>query len=194
MAKANDTGAGIDSGGPEVTLAERIRADSQNLTQLTAINDLGPLVPGTESDASELSAVLARMAHDERFKDVCSVVASTGAVYYYSETYITKSYAVLLARAQADDPCTVIAATVREESRTYPRPTNLELFKEQVFNIDSEELETHVARIQERSEFEDIKSIHASTGARYLYSDRHMTEDLARSLVEWVEVEEEENP
>ena len=46
----------------------------------------------------------------------------------------------------------------------------------------------------ERQEFQDIKPIHASTGARYLYSNLYMDEDYAISLVEWEEVERDENP
>ncbi len=71
-----------------------------------------------------------------------------------------------------NDPCATIATMVRNESRVYPQPTNIELF----------------------AEFKDIQLIHASTDARYLYSNLYMDEDHARSLVEWEEVEREENP
>ncbi len=149
-------------------------------------------MPDLEPD--KIAVNLAEVLRDDRYRDIKSVVASTGAVYLYSETYITRNYADILVRVEANDPCATIAGMVRDESRIYPRPTNIELFKEQVFNIAPDELETHIAGTLERQEFQDIKLIHASTGARYLYSDLYMDEDYARSLVEWEEVERDENP
>lgn len=69
-----------------------------------------------------------------------------------------------------NDLCATIAAMVRNESRVYPQPTNIELFMEPIFNIDPDELETHITRTLELAEFKDIQLIHASTDARYLYS------------------------
>ncbi len=173
-------------------IAERVREDSHNLVKLTDVDSLGAL--GSDLAPDDLETNLADMVKDDRYKDIKSVAAPTGAVYFYSETYITKNYAEILARAEADDPCATIALTVREESKIYPRPTNIELFKDRIFNIDPDEFETHIARTLERQEFNDIKLINASTVARYLYSSLYMSEDYAKSLVEWEEVEQYENP
>ena len=200
MPKANQSSGEIgadNSGAKELQLriAERIRGDSSNLAQLTTADSLGPLISGIKPGGSDgAEALLVEMAHEDSYKDIASVVTSTGAVCFFSETFITKNYAEILARARENNPCATIVTTVREESQTYPRPTNVELFKEQVFNIDPDELEGHLARIKERREFEDIKLLFASTGARYMYSNLHMTEDYARSLIEWEEVEQHENP
>ncbi len=176
----------------QIQIAEKVREESKNLAKLTSVNSLITLVSGLEADKVE--ANVAELLKDNRCQDIKSVVASTGAVYLYSETYITKNYADVLVRAEANDPCATIAATVRDESRMYPRPTNIELFKDQVFNIEPDELDTHIGLTMERQEYKDIKLITASTEARYLYSDLYMNEDYARSLVEWVEVDQEENP
>ncbi len=173
-------------------IAEKIREKSKNLAKLTSVYSLSTSGPGLEADKVEVN--IAEMLRDNRYRDIKSVVASTSAVYLYSETYVTRNYANILVRAEVNDPCATIAAMVRNESRVYPQPTNIELFKEPIFNIDPDELETHIARTLERQEFQDIKLIHASTDARYLYSNLYMDEDYARSLVEWEEVEREENP
>lgn len=173
-------------------IAEKVRENSENLSKLTGVDSLGTLM--SDAKPEEIEANLAEMANNDGYRDIKSVVASTGAIYLYSETYITKHYADILVRVEANDPCATIAGMVRDESRIYPRPTNIEFFKEQVFNIAPDEIETNIARMLEREEFKDIKLLTASTGARYLYSDLYMEEDYARSLVEWEEVEREENP
>ncbi|MFC1957322.1 hypothetical protein ACFLX0_00685 [Chloroflexota bacterium] len=173
-------------------VAGKVREDSQNLAKVTAIDSFGTADPVLEIGKVKVS--LADMEKDDRYQDIKSVVASTGAVYLFSETYITNNYADILVRAEVNDPCATIAATVRDESRIYPRPTAIEYFNNPIFNINPEELEEHLTDTLERPDFKDIKLINASTGARYLYSNLYMNDDYARSLVEWVEVGEEENP
>ncbi len=173
-------------------IASKVREDSKNLAKSTNVDSLATLDPGLE--AAKVEASFVDMEKDERYRDIKSVIASTGAVYLYSETYITRSYADILVRAETNDPCATIAATVRDEARIYPRATRIEFFKNPIFNINPEELEGHLASTMERPEFKDIKPITASTGARYLYSNLYMNEDYAISLVEWKEVGEEENP
>ena len=197
MSNTNQTSEGTDKNRDEeieVRIAAKVREDSQDPAQLTSVDSLGPLATTDQEEILEIELNLAEMFKDERYNDIKSVVASTGVVYLYSSTYITKNYAEILVRAATNDPVAAIAATVREESRIYPRPTKIELFKERVFNIDPDELETHIASVLEHQKFNDIKLIHASTGAHYLYSNLHLNEDYAKSLVEWEEVEQYENP
>ena len=173
-------------------IANKVREDSKNLAKLTDVDSLATLDPGLEAAKVEVSLV--DMEKDDRYRDIKSVIASTGAVYLYSEICITKSYADILVRAEANDPCATIAATVRDEARIYPRATSIEFFKNPIFNINPDELDRHLASTLEQPEFKDIKLINASTGAPYLYSNLYMNEDYARSLIEWDEVEESENP
>ncbi|MCK5606279.1 hypothetical protein KAR91_30545 [Candidatus Pacearchaeota archaeon] len=173
-------------------IAEKVRDNSKNFNKLTGIDSLFTEGPALETE--KIKAALADMQEDDSYHDIKPIFASTGALYLYSDTHITDSYASILARAEANDPCATIASTVRDESRIYPRPTSVELFKESVFNIDPVELETHVSRTIERQEFKDIKMISVSTGVHYLYSDLYMNEAHARSLAEWEEVEQYDNP
>ncbi|MFC1865806.1 hypothetical protein ACFLYB_03745 [Chloroflexota bacterium] len=174
-------------------IAEKVRDNSKNLAKLTGIDSLFTVGPTLEAD--KINTALADIEQDDdSYRDIKSIVASTGAVYLYSDTYIADNYAGILVRAEADDPCATIASTVRDDSRIYPRPTSIELFKEPVFNIDPLELEAHVTRAIERPEYKDIKLISASTGVRFLYSDLYINEAYAKSLAEWEAVEQYENP
>jgi len=173
-------------------VAEKVREDSRNLAKLTGVDSLGTLLPELEVD--KIKANLKDMEKDDRYHDIKSVIASTGVVYLYSDLYITRNYADILVRAEANDPCATIAATVRDEARIYPRATKIEVFNNPVFNIDPDKLEGHLTITLERPEYNDIKRIYASTGALYLYSDLYINEDYARSLIEWDEVGQFENP
>ena len=112
----------------QAQIASRVREVSKSVAELTGVDSLGDLDPEAEPD--ELQTALDELAEDERYGDIRLVTASTGAGYLYSEAFITRTYAGILIRAAANDPCATIAATVRDESRIYPRPTAVDLFKE----------------------------------------------------------------
>ena len=173
-------------------IAARVREDSKNLARLTAIDGLG--AAGSVLDEERVQAALDEMEEDDAYRDITPIVASTGAVFLYSSRYIADNYAKILVRAEASDACATIAATVREDSEIYPRPTSIEFFKNPVFNIDAVALEAEVENTLNNPEYQDIKKIMASTGVLYLYSDKHLTEPHARALVEWEEVGRHENP
>lgn len=176
----------------QAQIVSQVREVSKSVAELTGVDSLGDLDP--EADPDELQVALDELAEDERYGDIRLVTASTGAGYLYSEAYITRTYAGILIRAAANDPCATIAATVRDESRIYPRPTPVDLFRERIFNIEADELDIHVGRLLEREEYQDIKKIVASTEAVYLYSDKYLNPNQAKALVEWNEVGLDENP
>ncbi len=162
-----------------VKLAERVRGDSKYLSELTSASALAPVQPGVIS--RDVEANLAEIVTNmDNYRDIKSIVGPTGKVYFFSVTYMTENYARILARVKAGNPCLTIAETVREESKTYPRVTNVDLFKYGLFKIDRDELDKHVARTQEL--YEDIKSITTGSGAVYLYSTLYLTQDWANFL------------
>lgn len=171
-------------------IAERVRTDSRELVRLTAVDSLPELLP--EVDPESIQAVLAGMFDAEEYGDVRPIETTSGATFLYSETGMTSKYAEILARIEQNDPCAAIADTVRSDSKTYPRPTNVSLFKQRPFRMTADELDIVIPRTVET--YDDIKLIQASTGAVYLYSDRYMKTALAKSHVQWLEVEQYENP
>lgn len=157
--------------------AEKVRGDSRYLADLTSANSLGSM----QGELEEVEANLAHLANDTTtYSDIKSITGPTGKVYFFSEKYMTPGYAKILARVKAEDPCLTIVETVRDESRIYPRATNIELFKYGLFKIDRDQLDTYVARVQELHD--DIKQIVTPKGAVCLYSTKYLTEDWAAFL------------
>jgi hypothetical protein len=104
-------------------------------------------------------------------------------------------YALLLTRVAAQDPCATIAETVRDESKRYPRPTNVLLFMEKLFGMKEADLKASISALQRRPEFSDIKTlVHPTTGGFYLFSSRYLDEDTASSMMDWQEVGKDANP
>ncbi len=174
-------------------IAAKVREDSEYSVKLTSVDSLGALIPGVEPD--RIDRHLAVLQEDKRYQDVKLITNSRGGRYLYSENFMTGTYAEVLARVEANDPLLTIAETVRDQTRIFHRPTNSRLFEAPVFRIDTKSLEEYITELLRKPEFSDIKLIHASTGALYLYSDIYIkSEELVKAIVEREEVWKPENP
>jgi hypothetical protein len=175
-------------------LASAIRADSRDNVKLTPVGALYALAPDT--GPTIIDALLKGIRTEARFADIKTVTASNGDVYFHSDKYLVGNYAVTLLMAMAGDHCATIAETVREESKIYPRTTNVTIFREQqVYGIPPNDLEAIIADTLRKPEYADIKKIvHPSTGAVHLYSNRYITKDRAWAMMDWEEVGRANNP
>jgi len=172
--------------------ARRVRADSGERNVLTPEADL--LGPDREGRGVDLAA-LAALPADGRYADIRKVTTAAGDVCYHSTRYVSGGYAALLCRAASKDPCATIAETVREDSKIYPRATNIRVFGAAAFGVAADALDGTIEEILRRAEFSDIRRIvHPATGGTYLYSDRYLTEPHAVALMDWEEVGKEESP
>lgn len=168
---------------PELTpaaLAGEIRAESAGY-RLSRADDLAARHP--DADIGALAAQAAADAPDLR-----SMQGST-TTYHYSTLSMTEAYATHLARVEDRDPLRLVAETVRDESRIYPRPTGANAFLEAPFGMGRSELASILLRLGREGGTEDIRSCKASNGAVYLYSSRFLTDDHAKGLAEYYEVE-----
>lgn len=167
---------------PKMTAVDVIRENSR-AARLTSLSELragqaeDPL-PEIESSGAE---------------DIQSLEGAS-EVYYFSKLHMTRSYAGYLCRVEEKDLVRLMAETVREDSRLYPRPTPLEFFQNPPFGLTPEIIDDILVKMREREDCEDIRENAASNGARYLYSTRHLSPPLADSLTEWTEVGQAENP
>ena len=177
----------------EAGIAALVRQESREPGKLTDTDTLSARLKNFHPE-EVMQVNLEEMIRKAPYRDIQKIIISTGVVYLYSEVFIAKNYAAILGRAAANDPAATIAETVREESKIYPRPTNIDLFKEQVFDISPDELDAFISKSLKHEDFNDIKVLRASTGALYLYSNKYLSADYAMSLVEWREVGEENNP
>lgn len=114
--------------------------------------------------------------------------------YLYSSEHMADAYADILTNIEEQDLPKLIADQVRRDSRRYPRPTDKRLFSQPPFGLSDEALDTALEQMAGSEEYQDIRSCAASNAAEYLYSNKFLSDDHARHLTEWYEVEEEMNP
>ena len=134
--------------------------------------------------------MLIELRENDEFRDIVSTEDErTGEIFMHSEVLITVPYAQLMLRKRADDPIYLIVATVRDESRIYPRSTAASYFEFEPFNLRLEDVLVHVEEILADEQYSDIHVVKPSNGATYLYSDRYYDEVNALAHAQWVEVD-----
>ena len=172
-------------------IVDLIRYDSKKRIRLTAVTSLCEKFPDLEP--ARVQQYAGAILNGSKHQDIHRVAGPSGVEYLYSIDFMTETYAHLLARVEAKDPEALIAETVREESRIYPRPTRVGLFYAPVFQLQEYQMETVVESVLARDDCKDIKKIVAPNGALYLYSDRYLNQALAERYVQWEEVEKFKN-
>lgn len=173
-------------------IAEQVREDSRSTGKLTPLSAFSPEPYNVELEDAE--EVLRSIVEDQAKADIRVIRdGKRGDVYLYASPHICDAYAASLLLAETNDPCDVIAETVREESRLYPRPTCSLLFHLPPYGFHPDEMPSYLEEIGRREAMQDIKTFEASTGVLYFYSERHMTLAHARGLAQWIEVEQYEN-
>lgn len=173
-----------DEKGTARALMERIRSDSAE-TKLTPASGLTALTEGGGDPAAVLEA--------EAEEDI-RMLRGASERYYFSDRSMTETYAKHLFRLAERDPARLIADTVRDESRIYPRPTPLETFTDPPFLMSRADVDAAVESIAAAAEYADIRPATASDGSRFLYSAEHLAAAHAEALAEWIAVGEKENP
>jgi hypothetical protein len=114
--------------------------------------------------------------------------------YFYSSQRMTENYAKMVFRVEEKELLRLLAETVRFESKTYPRPTDIKLFTYSPFNFTEGQIQDIIKQVSEREEYSDIQRTMASNGAMYLYSTKHLVKDHAQALTEWIEVLQFQSP
>lgn len=123
---------------------------------------------------------------------LASLTAWDGTVYYHYKPLLSQMYARML--SAKNNPLELVKDTVRENSRIYPRPVNIETFSDMPFNLKPEELEELMKRIAEDEDGQDIRYTTTSIGSVYLYSRKYLEDDYADFLAEQIDVGMDESP
>lgn len=162
-----------------VKLLLEIRSDSKYDTKLTEIATLDTLAPDIQP--GEIDARVDDILEIPACKDILVADAhGGGGRFAFSTLYMTEEYASILLRKEANDAAYVIAETVREESRVYPRATKAEIFKYSIFGLDRKTFDDDIARALEL--YEDIKEVEGTRDDDlYLYSDLYMNAGSAQT-------------
>lgn len=109
--------------------------------------------------------------------------------YLYDGNTMTSSFARWAFLSAEDDPLTMFAYCVREESQTYPRPMAASSFANHPLDMDATTVDAVWERASKLPEYGDIRRISASNGDAYFFSSDHLSEEHAASLAEWESVE-----
>jgi hypothetical protein len=176
---------------PDPTLLPRLEALAakvRSASRAAGVVRLDDIWTGTEEEF--LEAV--RTEGLSGFDDI-ALIRDAGRTYVYSSRRMTGEYALLAARADADDLRHAVAETVRSDSIIYPRPTPIEFFYGAPYFFSPEAVDAAVDGIAGDPQYADICQLRASNGALFLYSSDHMQSAYAQSLAEWAAVERHQN-
>lgn len=144
-------------------------------------------------EVDEVFLKIEELKSREDFVDIC-LSKGKEKIYLYSREHMTDKYAEMMLLVEEKDLFKTIAKTVRDESKIYPRPTDVRLFCKSPFKLTKEEFYEVYEQLRKNHDYKDIQETRASNNALYLYSDMFMKKAHASSLAEWIEVESQQNP
>jgi hypothetical protein len=166
----------------QLTLQEEIFAE---------LTRQGFLKPEDRDMRCQFEAILERTI--EKNGDLKEIRDRQSLPHYYSSEYMTEPYANVLIQRRGD-PLAPMAEMIRENSKIYPRPIPLHVFTESPFGLTREEILSHLRRMAEQEEYQDIKQTTTSIGTVFLFSTLYLDPDYATFLAEWLDVGQVNNP
>lgn len=125
--------------------------------------------------------------------EIRTTVGADGVPRYSHREAMTETYARLLVR-KGEGPLQLIAETVRENSRLYPRPVSLGLFTDSPFDMTPDEVLCCIQEMAGLEAYGDIAQTTTSMGTVFLFSKRHLEPGYAAYLAEWLDVGQANNP
>ena len=166
----------------QLTLQEEI------LTELTR---QGFLKPEDSDMGSQFEAILKHTI--EKNGDLKEIYDRQSIPHYYSKESMAERYANILIQ-KGGDSLVLMAEMIRENSKIYPRPIPLRVFTESPFGFAREEIFSHIRKMAEQEEYQDIKQTTTSIGTVFLFSTLYLEPDYATFLAEWIDVGQVNNP
>jgi hypothetical protein len=166
----------------QLTLREEI------LTELTR---QGFLKPEDSDVGSQFEAILKHTI--EKNGDLKEICDRQSIPHYYSKESMVERYANILIQ-KGGDSLVLMAEMIRENSKIYPRPIPLDVFAESPFGFAREEIFSHIRKMAEQEEYQDIKQTTTSIGTVFLFSTLYLEPDYAAFLAEWLDVGQVNNP
>jgi hypothetical protein len=178
-----------------LTIAKIIREKSETgqLVQLEEIlkkvAEHGLPKSETSGHGANLEAILTEVVKEN--EDLKEVSGKNGVPHYYSSLSLSDTYAGILIRKEENS---LIAEIVRENSKIYPRPVPIDIFRESPFDLAQHEILESMRRMGQDPEYQDIAQTITSIGTIFLFSSRHLDPVYASTLAEWVDVGQVNNP
>lgn len=157
-------------------VAEKIRQASR-AGRLLSASDAG--IDGSQGLAGFEDIVLLRCGEES---------------YYYSDRFMSRSFAETAARIATGDPVRIVAESVRYDSATYPRPTPADIFTGPPYCLAAGALQAALAAMAGDERYADVRTVRASDGSLFLFSADHIDPDRAAAMAERLAVGQHDNP
>lgn len=140
---------------------------------------------------AELEIILKKTIDEN--EDIHNLFAENGSNHYFSTLFMTEVYADILLKKQGDS-LKLIADFVRRTAADYMRPVPLDIFTQSPFNFTYDEILKVVEKMENVTDFRDIKRTATSTSREFLYSANYLEPLHASMQAEWIDVGQLENP
>jgi hypothetical protein len=182
---------------PDLEIMNFIQAKSeagQLVTSEEIFEDLvqkGTLKSEGEGGRTKLETLLKEMIKNR--EELKRISGNKKDSHYYSARGMTEAYAGILIQ-KGEDPLLLMVETIRDNSRRYPRPVRLDLFKEPPCSLSPAEIFHCLKRMAEQEQYQDIAQTTTSIGTLFLFSKLHLEADYASMLAEWLDVGQAMNP
>ncbi|NDO83677.1 hypothetical protein CJP72_23890 [Citrobacter sp. NCU1] len=179
-----------ESVNPTAIVADFIRQHSASGKLVARSLFLLPPYSLTEED---LMPLLETLSQEEALADI-TCIQGTEDDYFYSTHTMTANYADMCVQVMEKDICRAIAAAVRFDCQTYPRPYKVAMLELLPYCFEAQQIEAALAAMDTHPDYADIRSVASSNAVPYLFSERFMSYGKAYGLCEWLEVEQYQNP
>ncbi|MDZ7671906.1 MAG: hypothetical protein U5K53_03575 [Halanaerobiales bacterium] len=153
--------------------------DRSAQAQITTLDEIKEKVSNLTDE--EFEDKIEILKTDDKYKDI-RVLSGKKGRYLFSDNDMTLKYAKLMAQIEENDVKGLIAKTVREDSKIYPRPTDTTVFNKSPFYLEDDVLIDVIEQMKDEEEYKDIQEVEASNGALYLFSNKHMEKIMLLDL------------
>jgi hypothetical protein len=175
-----------------IGIADFIRARS-SAGHLTGLADLETAWNRPGSDHSVRPEQIPVQDITLRDDDIKAARDAHGHLFYYSERFMTGTYAKVLV-LKGEGSLRMMSEVIREHSRIYLRPVPVVLFQCSPFDLKEDMIAVQLEEMTQKNLYRDIDRIITSAGNLFLYSTDHLDRDHAVMLAEWIDVGQAENP
>ncbi len=159
-------------------IAETVRTNAEKHSMVTPADVVFALVPGSRPE--DKTAILDEMAADERYADIKAVTTASGGAFFFSLTYIDPDQAT--SKSRIEETKLAIAEKVRGDSKNAVKLTSVGDLHDLVPGMEPDEIAAVLDGMQADPKYADVKSVTASTGDHFFYSNRHMSDYYALVL------------
>lgn len=156
-------------------VANRVRTDSRDKPRLTC----GPAVSRLVREVTNEDTFVTTFSGVVGFEDIKAIIGKDGAVYLYSDKYLSRQDAQTL--LLGEEIRARVAERVRSDSGKMQKLTPLNDLG-MIPGAEQNKIDDHLTFLLDDERYSDLRLVSNTRGLRYLYSDEHMTATYATVL------------